>query len=155
MMSYLHTKFHDNWISSFWGVAMTRFWDGRTDGRSDCTPRPVFAFGDADKNTSLAILRHVYGCHMISNNPIIWKFCETAKIDLMTNFGFMTDLLIRYLKIVKLAPDPQNEHTEGLLRQHSFKNFLCRKNTMLHFTPIYIMNFKIARSDGSQISWTR
>ena len=31
MMSYLHTKFHDNWISSFRGVAMTRFWDGRTD----------------------------------------------------------------------------------------------------------------------------
>ena len=54
MMSYLHTKFHDNWISSFRGVAMTRFWDGRTDrrtdGRSDCTPRPAFAFGDAGKN---------------------------------------------------------------------------------------------------------
>ena len=52
-MSYLHTKFHDNWISSFRGVAMTRFWDGRTDrqtdGRSDCTPRPAFAFGDAGK----------------------------------------------------------------------------------------------------------
>ena len=31
-MSYLHTKFHDNWISSFRGVAMTRFWDGQTDG---------------------------------------------------------------------------------------------------------------------------
>ena len=45
MMFYLHTKFHDNWISSFRGVAMTRFWDGRTDGRtdwrSDCTPRPA------------------------------------------------------------------------------------------------------------------
>ena len=63
-MSYLHTKFHDNWISSFRGVAMTRFWDGQTDGRtnrqtdrrwtdgrSDCTPRPAFAFGDAGKNT--------------------------------------------------------------------------------------------------------
>ena len=37
-MSYLHTKFHDNLISSFRGVAMTRFWDGR----SDCTPRPSF-----------------------------------------------------------------------------------------------------------------
>ena len=53
-MSYLHTKFHDNWISSFRGVAMTRFWDGqrdgRKDGRSDCTPRPAFAFGDAGKN---------------------------------------------------------------------------------------------------------
>ena len=29
---------------------MTRFWDGRTDGRSNCTPRPAFAFGDAGKN---------------------------------------------------------------------------------------------------------
>ena len=28
---------------------MTRFWDGRTDGWSDCTPRPAFAFGDAGK----------------------------------------------------------------------------------------------------------
>ena len=35
MMSYLHTKFHDNWISSFRGVAMTRFWDGRTDRGTD------------------------------------------------------------------------------------------------------------------------
>ena len=52
MMSYLHTKFHDNWISRFRGVAMTRFWtDGGTDGWSDCTPRPAFAFGDAGKNT--------------------------------------------------------------------------------------------------------
>ena len=34
-MSYLHTKFHDNWISSFRGVAMTRFWDGRTDRQTD------------------------------------------------------------------------------------------------------------------------
>ena len=32
MMSYLHTKFHDNWITSFRGVAITRFWDGQTDG---------------------------------------------------------------------------------------------------------------------------
>ena len=35
MMSYLHTKFQDNWISSFRGVVMTRFWDGQTDGRMD------------------------------------------------------------------------------------------------------------------------
>ena len=56
MMSYLHTKFHDNWISSFKGVAMTIIWDGRTDvrtdGRSDCTPRPAFAFGDAGKKSA-------------------------------------------------------------------------------------------------------
>ena len=58
MMSYLHTKFHENRISSFRGVAMTRFWYGRTDRRTDrrtdersnCTPRPAFAFGDAGKN---------------------------------------------------------------------------------------------------------
>ena len=35
MMSYLYTKFHDNWISSFRGVVMTRFWDVRTDRRTD------------------------------------------------------------------------------------------------------------------------
>ena len=29
MMSYLHTKFHDNWISSFRGVL------GRTEGQTD------------------------------------------------------------------------------------------------------------------------
>ena len=35
MMSYLHTKFRDNWISSFRAVAMTRFWDGQTDRQTD------------------------------------------------------------------------------------------------------------------------
>ena len=35
MMSYLHTKLHDNWISSFREVAMTRFWDGQTDEQTD------------------------------------------------------------------------------------------------------------------------
>ena len=35
MMSYLHTKFHDNWISSFREVAMTRFWDGQTDRQTE------------------------------------------------------------------------------------------------------------------------
>ena len=68
MMSYLHTKFHDNWISSFRGVAVTRLldgWtdrqtDGRADGRSDCTPRPAFAFGDAGKNNMhLAVRRSI------------------------------------------------------------------------------------------------
>ena len=29
---------------------MTGFWDGRPDGRSDLTPNPAFAFGDAGKN---------------------------------------------------------------------------------------------------------
>ena len=34
--------------------------DGRTDGRSDCTPRPAFAFGDAGKNVALLILVNSY-----------------------------------------------------------------------------------------------
>ena len=34
-MSYPHIKFHDNGISSFRGVAMTKFLDGRTDGQTD------------------------------------------------------------------------------------------------------------------------
>ena len=69
MMSYLHTKFHDNWISSFRGVAMTRFWDGRTDGWSDCTPRPSFTFGDAGKKTKkLSSLKTFY----FSLNTYFW-----------------------------------------------------------------------------------
>ena len=49
-MSYLHTKF--NVIGSV--VSEELRWqdfgtDGRTDGRSDCTPKPAFAFGDAGK----------------------------------------------------------------------------------------------------------
>ena len=38
---------------------MTRFWDGRTDGQSDCTPRPAFAFGDAGKSNMDVSLRGV------------------------------------------------------------------------------------------------
>ena len=64
MMSYPHTKFHENPMSSFRGVAMTSLLgrndrqmdgqtDGRTDGRSDCTPRPAFAFGDAGNKLCL------------------------------------------------------------------------------------------------------
>ena len=34
---------------------MTRFWDGQTDGQSDPTPRPAFAFGEAGKNRLLLI----------------------------------------------------------------------------------------------------
>ena len=40
---------------------MTRFWDrqtdGQTDGRSDCTPRPAFAFGDAGKNWQFSSIK--------------------------------------------------------------------------------------------------
>ena len=43
------------------------------------------------------VLRHEFKCRRISNNLMIiiikiWKFCETAKIDLMKNFGLMTNL---------------------------------------------------------------
>ena len=42
---------------------------------------------------------YVVGCRKISNNlMIIIKFCERVKIDLMRNFGVMTD------SFVKLAP---------------------------------------------------
>ena len=41
---------------------MTRFWDGRTDGRSDPTPRPAFAFGDTGKKTKgLTLTPTIYG----------------------------------------------------------------------------------------------
>ena len=84
-MSYLHTKFHDNWISSFRGVAMTRFWDGqtdgRTDGRSDCTPGPAFAFGDAGKKKQHKI-------HFLSvpppspkSKPLLNNICISVKCE--------------------------------------------------------------------------
>ena len=46
MMTFLPNKFHDNWISSFRGVAMTRFWDGRTDGQTDRQTAEVTALLD-------------------------------------------------------------------------------------------------------------
>ena len=54
MMSYLHIKFRDNWISSFTGVAMTRFCDGRKDRQTaDGVTRLLdllSPFSDAGKN---------------------------------------------------------------------------------------------------------
>ena len=35
LWSRLHTKFHDNWISSFRGVAILGRTDGQTDGQTD------------------------------------------------------------------------------------------------------------------------
>ena len=102
MMFYLHTKFHDNWISSFRGVAMTRFWDGRTDGRtdrqtdgrSDCTPRPAFAFGDAGKNISV-----VFPFHAIFFTFILkWGFSQWKTKYLKTfayNFAKSLDAIKR------------------------------------------------------------
>ena len=79
-MSYLHTKFHDNWISSFRGVAMTRFWDGRTDGRSDPTSRPAFAFGDAGKKP-LKICLCFFECSKTGfNHKAIWRDIFILKI---------------------------------------------------------------------------
>ena len=69
MMSYLQTKFHDKWISIFRGVAMTRFWDGRTDGqtdgRSDPTPRPALAFGDACNKLNFLSVDVKYICKIL------------------------------------------------------------------------------------------
>ena len=48
MMSYLHTKFHDFQRSC--DDKLLGRTDRQTDGRSDPTPMPAFAFGDAGKN---------------------------------------------------------------------------------------------------------
>ena len=46
---------------------MTRFWDGR----SDPTPRPAFAFGDAGKNPRLTLVNMYDSLH---RNPLILFF---------------------------------------------------------------------------------
>ena len=61
---------------------MKRFWDGRTDGRtdewSDCTPRPAFAFGEAGKNKGplkvsyIFIYTHMY-IYYTSNDFSLYK----------------------------------------------------------------------------------
>ena len=57
---------------------MTRFWDGRTDRRSDPTPRPAFAFGDAGKNASLRILSAKFG----------WMPPEVVLVKIVENVNF-------------------------------------------------------------------
>ena len=54
---------------------MTRFWDGRTDKRSDCTPRPAFAFGDAGKKLSMKskLLYMYWLIHALIKYPVISK----------------------------------------------------------------------------------
>ena len=69
MMSYLHTKFHDNWISSFRGVAMTRFWDGRTDRRTD---------GQTDGVTALLDLLSPSATQV--KNPVTSDFCKNHDV---------------------------------------------------------------------------
>ena len=83
MMSYLHTKFHDNWISSFRGVAMTSFWDGRTDGLSDPNPRPAFAFGDAGKNReknqlNLSYLVYTHNIHSVDHSQKYTQYYKSG-----------------------------------------------------------------------------
>ena len=70
---------------------MTRFWDertdGQTDGRSDCTPKPAFAFGDAVKKRC-------------------GEYCLSVLISILLEGGFRlfytckfhTDLLLNYVK---------------------------------------------------------
>ena len=60
MMSYLHTKFHDNWISSFRGVAMTRFWDGQTDRRPDGQTDGVTALLDLLSPSATQVKIYIY-----------------------------------------------------------------------------------------------
>ena len=48
--------------------------DGRTDGRSDCTPRPAFAFGDAGKNTFRIPSENVCSIHPDSISFYQWRF---------------------------------------------------------------------------------
>ena len=57
MHNYICTKFHDNWISSFRGVAMTRFF-GRTDGQTD---------GQTDGMTALLDLLSPLATQVINN----------------------------------------------------------------------------------------
>ena len=61
---------------------MTRFWDGRTDGRSDCTPRPAFAFGNAGKNKQFQVTcnRIVVVVGLINEN-MLKKQQQTYKFD--------------------------------------------------------------------------
>ena len=97
MMSYLHTKFHENRISSFRGVAMTRF----LDGRSDCTPRPAFAFGDAGKNWPITKTRGPWATSFTwetrSNQWI--HFCKVMSIFIIKlSQGFSC----RFLNFVKV-----------------------------------------------------
>ena len=58
-MSYLHTKFHDNWISRSCDDKV------RTDGRSDPTPRPAFALATQVKINFSETLLVQFSYHVI------------------------------------------------------------------------------------------
>ena len=62
---------------------MTRFWDGRTDGRSDCTPRPAFAFGDAGKKNLIQVEK---SCH--KNEHLIYGSSYIYYLEVRTNVYF-------------------------------------------------------------------
>ena len=57
---------------------MTIFWDGQTDRRSDCTPRPAFAFGNAGKN--------IEGPPDTDKKSIISKICvQSRKLEIINS----------------------------------------------------------------------
>ena len=62
--------------------------DGRTDGRSDCTPRPAFAFGDAGKNRSNRYTesRGVFFCYVEEERKIFHSVSLIMK-DLAKTFS--------------------------------------------------------------------
>ena len=120
MMSYLHTKFYDNWISSFRGIAMTRFWEGQTDrradsGRSDCTPRPAFAFGKAGKN-----MQQQLHCQMLCNK--IWRM----------NFTLFYSVLILKLYVKNLSKSITGFKFVQLLSVHN-THYLCNLGKYVYF----------------------
>ena len=78
MMSYLHTKFHDNWISSFREVAMTRFWDGRTDGQTD----GVTALLDLLSPSATQVKKLISKLKLISDPSII----TLGELNIKANF---------------------------------------------------------------------
>ena len=74
-MSNLHTKFHDNWISSFRGVAMTRFSDGQTDV---VTPRLDLLSPLA---TQVKTGGHNEDSSLLKNSMPRWGFLPPQKIE--------------------------------------------------------------------------
>ena len=136
-MSYLHTKFHENRISSFRGVAMTRFWDGRTDrqtggrtdgrtgGRSDCIPRPAFAFGDAGKNYSF----HFKKWRIQDTISDHWETCRKPRVSMW----FFTDFLVINSKFPRVFT---SENPENRNRVVSYFRETCGKRGVSMWFPL-------------------
>ena len=113
---------------------MTRFWDGQTDGRtagrSDCTPRPAFAFGDAGKKhenkfrirtvSSFVKISHCFVSKNVEYSLWFYKKLLNSKfppdyrwsklclqihlyhIDIGWNFKIKVYLILQYFNIMKM-----------------------------------------------------